>query len=380
MWDEQINPIYRYLYGGLIINLDTRMSVPASFDGTRMRVLRQAAAAIAIPLVFVGVLGITGGLGKVRAALSGADVSVFAVVVGAAVCVLCLRGLTLRVLLEILGHHPSVGRILPVYVATVAVSTLLPGGQATGAPINGYLVSRPTGAEYEDGVAAVVGISALSNLVVGLSGVFGAGYLLLTTSPGNGITTLAALAVALFCVATVVAVGLWRIRDRLESVTVSGITRLGHRVAFLPGVPEPDRDAVGRRVGRFRDALDRFRDATPGQVVALVGLLGIAHLLTVVALWLSLAAVGTSVPIGVVIAVIPAGVVAAAVPTPGGFGSIEVALVGLLTAGTSAAVSTATAATVIYQIAMVGPALLVGGGVLVVMLLMGLLQGMPETG
>ncbi|MFB6227000.1 MAG: lysylphosphatidylglycerol synthase transmembrane domain-containing protein [Halobacteriales archaeon] len=355
------------------------MSVPASITKTRAKVLRQAAAAAVIPLVLLGVLGMTGSLSGVGTALSGADVSVFAVVVGAALCVLVLRGLTLRVLLEILGHRPSVGRILPVYVATVAVSTLLPGGQATGAPINGYLVSRPTGVEYEDGIAAVVGISALSNLVVGLSGVFGAAYLLATTNPGNGITTLAVLAVALFCLAALVAVALLRARDRLASMAVSLITRLGRKAAFLPGVPEPERDAVARHVERFRDALDRFRDATTGQVVALVGLLGAAHFLTVVALWLSLAAVGTSVPIGVVIAVIPAGVVAAAVPTPGGFGGIEVALVGLLTAGTSAAASTATAATVIYQIAMVGPALLAGGSVLTMMLLMGLLQGIPES-
>ena len=358
------------------------MSVPAAISGTRKRVLQRAVVAALIPLVLVGILGVQGGLEEVGTALSGADVAVFAVVVGAALCVLLLRGLALRVLLEILGHRPPVGRILPVYVATVAVSTLVPGGQAGGAPINGYLVSRPSDAEYEDGVAAVVGISVLSNLVVGLSGVFGAGYLLLAADSGTGITTLALLGVALFCVAGLAIAGLWRVRDRVASATVSIITRLGRWAAVVPGVSKPGREAVSRHVGRFRSSLDRLRGATTRQVVALAALLGIAHCLTVVALWLSLAAVGTSVSIGVVVAVIPAGVVAAAVPTPGGFGSIEVALVGLLTAGTSAAASTATAATMIYQVAMVGPAVLVGGSVLAVMLSMGILgdaPGLAET-
>lgn len=354
------------------------MGVPVTIDGTRGKVLRQATAATVIPLVLVVALRVTGSLEKVGRALSDTDVGVFVVVVGAALCVLLLRGLTLRVLLGIIGHRPSVGRILPVYAATVAVSTLLPGGQATGAPINGYLVSRPTDAEYEDCIAAVVGLSALSNLVVGLSSVFGTGYLLLAANPEDGVAILTILAVGLFCVATLAAVGLWYARDRLGSLTVSLITRLGGTVAFLPGVPEPERDAVSRRVRRFRDALERGRDATTGQVLALLGLLGTAHFLTVVALWLSLAAVGTSVPIGVVVAVIPVGVVAAAVPMPGGFGSIEVALVGLLTAGTSAAASTATAAIVIYQVAMTGPALFAGGTVLITMLSEGLLGGVSD--
>jgi uncharacterized protein (TIRG00374 family) len=350
------------------------MSVPAAISGTRKRVLWRAVAGAVIPVALVGVLSVRGSLGGVETALSGADVTVFAVVVGAALCVLLLRGLALRVLLEVLGHRPPVGRILPVYVATVAVSTLVPGGQAGGAPINGYLVSRPSGADYEDGIAAVVGLSILSNLVVGLSGVVGATYLLLAADSGNSITTLVLLGVALFCVAGLAVAGLWHVRDRVESATVTILTRLCRGAGFVPGVSNPGRDTVARRVSRFRNALHRIRGATTRQFVALVGLLGVAHCLTIVALWLSLVAVGTSVPISVVVAVIPAGVVAAVVPTPGGFGSIEVALVGLLTAGTSAAASTATAATMIYQVAMIGPALLAGGSVLAVMLSMGLLR------
>lgn len=358
------------------------MSVPAVTGGRRVRLLWRVAAAAVVPLALVGVLGAQGSLGAIGTALSGADTTVFGVVVGTAVCVLLLRGLALRVLLGVLGHRPSVTRILPAYVATVAVSTFVPGGQAGGAPINGYLVSRPANAEYEDGIAAVVGISVLSNLVVAVSGVVGAGYLLVVADAGTSLRTLVMISLALFCVAGLGAVALWRVRDRVESVTVTIITHLCRGARLIPGVSNPGRDTVARRVGRFRSAVERLRGATTRQVVALVGLLGIAHCLTVVALWLSLGAVGASVSIGVVMAVIPAGVLAAAVPTPGGFGTIEVALVGLLTTATSAAASTATAATVVYQVATVGPAVLVGGSVLVVMLSMGLLgdtPGLAET-
>lgn len=353
------------------------MSAPTFSEGNRLVSRRQIAAGLVVLCALVGLVGVHDSFSGTRAALSTADTTLLAVIVGSMVGALLLRGLALWVLLDVLGHRTPAGRVLPLYVATVAVSTVVPGGQAGGAPINGYLISRSSEAEYEDGIAAIVSTTALSNLVVGLSGLLGVGYLLVTATGGENITTLALFGVALFALAALGVAGLWRVRDGVKAAAVTTITTVGRVAAVVPGVSKPERDDVAPTVDRFGASVSRIRNGSVRQFVILVGLLGVAHGLTVVALWLSFVAIGESVSIGIITAVIPAGLAAAIVPSPGGFGGVEVALIGLLASGTSAAVPVASAATLIYQAAMVGPALLVGGSVLVVILSTGRLPDVP---
>jgi len=351
------------------------MSVLLSEEDRRVRSPKRIAAVLVGGAALVGLASTQVSLGELRAALGGVDTRILAVIVGTAVAVLLLRGFALWVLLDVLGHRTPPGRALSAYVATVAVSTVVPGGQAGGAPINGYLVSQSSGADYEDGIAAVVGIAVLSNAAIVLFGLLGAGYLLATATGQGGAVTLALVGTALFGLAALALVGIWRARDRACALAAAAVTSAGRVAVAIPGLSPPEPDAVDRRVSRLGDAVARLRAGTPRQFAMLAVLVGLAHALTIAALWISFAAVGASVSIGVVMAVVPAGVATAIVPTPGGFGSIEVALVGLLAAGTNTSVPMASAAVLVYQSATTAPALLVGGTILAVMLSMGLADG-----
>jgi uncharacterized protein (TIRG00374 family) len=336
------------------------------------------AVGLVVIFALVWLVGVHDSAGRIGAALSEADTTLLAVIVGSMVGVLLLRGLALWVLLGVIGHRTPVGRVLYVYLATVAVSTVVPGGRAGGAPINGYLISQSAGAEYEDGVAATLSNTALSNVVIGIFGLLGVMYLLVTAAGHSSITSLALSGVALISIVALCAVGLWHVRHRVGDVAVTTIATVGRVATILPGASKPDPDDIATSVERFGVAVNRIRNGTVRQFVLLVGLLGIAHGLTIVALWLSFVAVGEPISIGVITAVIPAGLAAAVVPTPGGFGSVELALVGLLASGTSAALPIAGVATVIYQVALIGPALLLGGGGLAVMLSTGQLRDVPQ--
>ncbi|WP_436908867.1 flippase-like domain-containing protein [Halosimplex marinum] len=337
-----------------------RSLLPADRLGRRALALVATLAAVAGAVALVGP-------DAVGSALAGADAGTVALVATTAVAVLVVRGLALRVLLGILGHDAPVGRVLGAYVATTVVSTVVPGGQAGGAPVNGLLVARSSAADYEDGVAAVVAVSALTNVLVGAFGVLGVAYLLATAGTGSAdVTALAAVGVGLVALAAAGGVGLWRIRDRATGWTVSAAARLAAALRVVPRVTPPDRAAIADQVDRFRAALARLRGGSPRQIATLVGLLAVAHALTVVALWLSFRAVGESVSVGVLLAVIPAAVAAAVVPAPGGSG-VDAALVGLLAAGTSAVAPVAGAAVLVYRVATSGPALVVGGAVVAAM-------------
>jgi len=329
---------------------------------------------VATLAVVAGAVAVVGP-DTIRVALAGADAWTVALVATVAVAVLVVRGLALRVLLGILGHDAPAGRVLGAYVATTVVNTVVPGGQAGGAPVNGLLVARSSAADYEDGVAAVVAVSALTNVLVGAFGVVGVGYLLATAGSAD-VAGLAAAGVGLFALAAAGAVALWRVRDRATGRGVSVAARLAAVLRVVPRFTPPERSAIADRIDQFQGALSRLRDGSPRQLAALVGLLAVAHALTVVGLWLSFRAVGESVPVGVLLAVIPAAVAAAVVPAPGASG-VDAALVGLLAAGTSAVAPVAAGAVLVYRVATSGPTLVVGGSAIAVMASLG---WFPDTG
>ncbi|MFC7139660.1 lysylphosphatidylglycerol synthase domain-containing protein [Halosimplex aquaticum] len=339
------------------------------------RLARTAVALAGTAVVFGGAAAVV-GVDTVRAALAGTEPGAVALVAGVAVAVLVLRGLALRVSLALLGHRAPVGRAVGAYAATAVVSTLAPGGQAAGAPVNGLLVARSSEADYEDALAAFVAVNALTNLLVGLFGVVGVGYLL-ATAGGGDVAPLAALGVGLFGLAVLGVAGLWRVRDRASDRVVSATATVGRVLRVVPRVAPPDRDGVADRVARFRASLARLRAGSPREIAALVALLAAAHAATVVALWLSFRAVGQPVSVGVLLAVVPAAVAAAVVPAPGGSG-VDVALVALLAAGTDAVAPVAGAAVLVYRVATSGPTLLGGGGVAVAMISLGWLRESEE--
>jgi len=350
------------------------MAVPVLDRAVNARSLKRVAAVLLGTAALAGIATYL-GVDAVWTAIAGVDASVLAAVIGTAVVILVLRGVALWTVLDVLGYRTPVTRALSAYAATVAVSAVVPGGQAGGAPVNGYLVSQTGEADYEDGIAAVVCVAALSNAAVALFGLLGVGYLLATTTGRRGVLALAVLATVLFGVAAIALAGLWRMRDLAVALVTAAVASAGRAAVVIPGVSPPERDTIEAAVSRFGDALERLRGVTPRQAAVLAVSMGSAHALTVLALWVSFAAVGEPVSVGVILAAIPAGVATAVVPTPGGFGSIEVALVGLLAAGTSASLQTTSAAVLVYQTTTTGFMLLVGCGVLAVMLTVGLVDG-----
>lgn len=342
------------------------------------RTARRVVAVVATLAAAVGAVAFVGP-DAVGTVLADADAATVGLVAAAAVAVLVARGLALRVLLDVLGHEAPVARILGAYVATTVVNTVVPGGQAGGAPVNGLLVARSADADYEDGVAAVVAVGALTNALVGAFGVFGVGYLLATAGRAD-VAGLAAVGVGLFALAATGAVVIWRVRDRVTERAVALAAQLAAALEVVPRLTPPDRSAIAGRLDRFRSALARLRGGSPRQLAALVGLLAVAHALTVVALWLSFRAVGEPVAVGVLLAVIPAAVAAAVVPAPGASG-VDAALVGLLAAGTSAVAPVAAGAVLVYRVATSGPALVAGATAVAVMTSLGWLRDPgPDAG
>lgn len=312
---------------------------------------------VALALVLVDVAEAT-------RAVAGADRRLVLVVGVATLAVLVARGLALWVVLGVLERPVTVGRALGVYAAVTFVNSVVPSGQAGGAPVTGLLVARAAGADYEDGVATVVIVAALANLMVGLFGVAGLGYILAAGSPGTGLVRFALGGLALFAAAALAVAGLWRARVRVAAAAVAALTALAGAVGrVVPGVTPPDRAEIARRVARFGHGLGRLRAGGPRRLALLFGLTALAHATSVLALWLAFVALGYRPPFGVLLAVIPAAVLVAVVPLPGGLGGVDLALVGLLAVATATPVAAVGAAVLIYRAAAFWPRIAIGGAV-----------------
>ncbi len=321
-------------------------------EGRDGEATRSTVRSLAWTLVSVATLALAFslvGIGEVLRTLATTDprtVLVLALLTGGTVTA---RGIALRQLFAVVGRPVSTGRAVALYTGTTFLNNVTPSGQAGGVPASGVLIARAGDAPYEVGVAAVLALSALSNLVMLVAGVLGAGYAL-TALPDAGLMAVAAATVGLFLFVTAGVVALFRYRRPVTAVgvrvTAATADAVGRR---LDGWSPPDRAAIEGRFDRFRTSLERVGDATPRQAVAVSALLGAAHVMNVGALWFALRSFDGPVAFAVLLAVVPAAAVAAIAPVPTGAGGVSIALVGLLVATTAVAGPTAGAAVVLYR-------------------------------
>ncbi len=308
------------------------------------------------------------GVDDILAALSMARLSVLLVVVAVATCWLSAWGMSLRTVLGVLGAPVTVPAAVLVFAGATFANNVTPFGQAGGEPISALFISRISDSEYETGLAAIASVDALNFVPsIGLA-LVGLGYFATTITFGRHLE-FAAFAVFGLAIAVPILVYLgWRNRYRLETVAVEALTPLLQTIwGLIPRRSPPSREALERRIEGFFTAVERVATNPKGLALALsfsaAGWVGLA-----ISLWLSLFALGYTVPLAVVLVAIPAGAIAGITPLPGGLGGVELVLIALVSA-TTVGISTATivAAVAIHRGATYWLPTIAGGGIAAVL-------------
>jgi uncharacterized protein (TIRG00374 family) len=307
------------------------------------------------------------GIDDILAALSSADPAVFLVMVFVAICWLTAWGMSLRTVLGILGAPITIPATVAVYTGATFANNVTPLGHAGGEPVSALFISKASKSEYETGLAAIASVDALNFVPSVALGLVGLGYFATTITFGTDLT-LAAAAVVGFALALPIAayVG-WHNRYRLERRAVDTLTPLIRKIGeIVPRTSPPERDALERRIEGFFTAVERVATNPRGLLVALgfsaLGWLGLA-----VSLWLSLFALGYTVPAAVVLVAIPAGAMAGVTPLPGGLGGVEFVLGALVTATTGIDPAVVAAAVLIHRAATYLLPTVAGGGIAAVL-------------
>lgn len=325
------------------------------------RVVRTALLAFAGALVTLAIFTIVIGPDTIMAALAGADRTTLGITLIAAGGSLVVWGIGLHIVFVTLGQPVPAWRSVVLFVATIFINNITPFGQAGGDPFSGLLAAWVADTTYERGLAAIVSLNTLNKVVSVYLGVVGIGYVV-TEVAFDGWLGLAAFG------ALVGAVLGWRYRTRLAAATVTVLVPPARLVGrFVPQFSKPDRTAIADRVERFVESLERLAD-DPRRMVLVIACSLLGQLCVAACLWLSLFALGTVVPIVLVLVVIPIARFAAIAPTPGGLGAVAIVLVSLLVATAGVAAGVATAAVLVYRAVTFLLPTVVGGGVTAVII------------
>ncbi|MFC7082272.1 lysylphosphatidylglycerol synthase transmembrane domain-containing protein [Halorussus caseinilyticus] len=289
------------------------------------------------------------GLEDVLSALSQADPLLFAAVCVAAICWLFAWGLALRTVLSVIAVDVSMWQSFLLLAGATFANNVTPFGQAGGEPFSALLVSRTTGTEYENGLAAVASVDTL-NFVPSISfALVGVGYYATRFTVGNRVELAAVALVALALAVPVAAYLGWRSRHHLSDLVVRAAVPVGRTLGrALPKLEPPEEPQVRDRIEGFFGALERV-GGDHHQLALAVSFSALGWFLLSVSLWLSLGALGHWVPFAAALFIVPLGSVAGVTPLPGGLGGVEAALVLLIVPITGVDAQTAAAAAVLHR-------------------------------
>jgi len=328
-------------------------------DGDRLTTVAGFATALVVLAVVIWIIGVD----DVLNALSRAEHSVLALIVGVAVCWLSAWGLALWVVLGAIGTPISAPKAVFVFTAAVFSNNVTPFGQAGGEPISALLISSVADTEYENGLAAIASVDTLHFVPSVGFALIGFVFLLAgTTQLTRNIAVAAGATVALVALIVTAAVVGWQNRDQVESAVTRAVTPLLKLLArVIPGRSPPNRATIESRIDGFFHSVGRVA-GDRGTIAKAMGCSALGWLALSTSLWLSLYALGYATPFAAALFVVPVGSIAGATPLPGGLGGLEAAFITLLipTAGVSA--STATAAVLIHRGATYWLPTLFGGG------------------
>lgn len=306
------------------------------------------AVAAAVLALFVAGLG----AGRVESALRSADPATYALAPAATLLVIALWTGTLVVLLRTVPGVHRGRRFLGAYATGLFLVDVAPWGRTGGSVLVSYGIARRSTASYERVLAAVL-VAGVLKFVASLAvAAAGAAFLLRAAAlpasvlrPWVAVTGSAVVLVGAAAVFVARPGVLVRVALGAAALLRATVGRASPTVGAVLG-----REALGGRIDRFFETT-RALAVSGRTLLAALALAVLGWACAALPMYVSLRAVGVSVPLPVLLLVVPLGGFAGAVPLPGGTGGVEVAYVALLGLLVDAPLATLGAGVLLYRLA-----------------------------
>ena len=291
------------------------------------------------------------GFDDVTNALALLDATTAAALAALGIAWLVAWGLSLRAVLAALEIDVTPTTAVLLYASAAFANNITPFGQAGGEPFSGYIISRATNAEYENGLAAIASVDSI-NFVPSLAfALLGLAYYALQYTVLDRVRYVAGVVLALTIALPVVVYLGWRFRERVRSALVAVLAPVFSVIGRItPRFSVPSRDQIRTHVDGFFRAIGRVASDRRRILVAAV-FSAIGWFAMCVALWLSIRGLGHTVPFAIAFVVVPVATIASITPLPGGTGGVEAAIILLLVPTTGVSAGTAGAAAIVFRAA-----------------------------
>ncbi|WP_049928906.1 lysylphosphatidylglycerol synthase transmembrane domain-containing protein [Halopiger goleimassiliensis] len=308
--------------------------------------------AVAVILLFLlgAAVGWEGTLERLRTAHLG---WVVAACVSTLLC-LAAWGKTWHVVLEAVGVSVSYRRLFVTFLAGAFANYVTPMGQAGGEPFVAYILSRDTGATYEQSLASVVTADLLRLLPFFTAGGLGLGYLLFEAGLPGALENLVVVLVAVAVILPLVMAITWWTRYRLREIVLRLLEPIATRTERITI------ESIAERIDRLFEALERIADS-PRELVIAIAFTYVGWVLFALPLYFAGLALETPVSVLLVCVLVPISVIAGSTPLPGGLAAIEGTLVALLPVMTVLSTTDALAVTTVYRLASYWFVIVLGG-------------------
>ncbi len=338
---------------GIWVSVVSDSAAGTSWELSRRTVLRGAVAFL-IAVVLVYLLGRVIGWGQTMSVLERGDLVWIGVACVSTMLCLVTWAKTWQIVLSSLGVGVSFRRLVVTFYAASFANYVTPMGQAGGEPFIAFILSRDTGATFEQSLASVIATDVLRLFPFFNVGIIGAVYLLVAGRlPGD--TVLYILLIVVLAVAVPVGiVGLWIKRFTIRRVFLRLLQPVADRTTRV------DLSQTAGRIDRLFGSIELIANSPKSLLVAIVFAYA-GWILFALPLYFSAIALGFSISLLLVSFLVPVTVIAGSTPSPGGLAVIEGTLVAFLVALVALSTSEALALTLLYRVTSYWIVIVLGG-------------------
>ncbi len=254
-------------------------------------------------------------------------------------------------LINRVGGDISFYKALKLFTAGNFLNSVTPLGQFGGEPLMAYVIKKNTDLEYEEGLSAVVSADIINAIPIFTFMLGGTAYLLFFNSLDSILLEMSYIALVIMILGGSIAYLLWFKSGYIES-----------KIIFIVKILSRPFENESSLVEKIEGMQETFRSVgeEPKELLKISLIAHLFFVCQVISLYLVMLSVGVETDLTPLYFVLPAAALANFSPTPGGSGTYELILAGVLTGVIGVPKQTAVSISILYRFTTFWPSILLG--------------------
>lgn len=258
-------------------------------------------------------------------------------------------------LINRVGGNISFFKALRMFTAGNFLNSVTPLGQFGGEPLMAYVIKKNTDLEYEEGLSAVVSADIINAIPIFTFILGGSAYLLFFNSLNSVLLEMSYIALVIMVLGGSIAYLLWFRSGFIESKIIFIVRLLSRPFGEESSLVEKIEEKIEGMQETFKTVGEEPKELLKISIVA-----HLFFVCQVISLYLVMLSVGVDTDLTPLYFVLPTAALANFSPTPGGSGTYELILAGVLTAFIGVPKETAVTIAILYRFTTFWPSIGLG--------------------